>query len=155
MKIDSGANYLFANRTQNTNPAARADGASPFAAMLAGKTQDAQSAIAGTPGVKQADFTDMTRQEMRDWMNQEIKSGNMTLDESSPLMMMTMKMPVGGGFEIPAAGDSERIDFTNRARLGIEGAFSRNDPEAAKSLQAALDIMMKNHGQMIGMDTRV
>lgn len=156
MKINSEASYLFANRAQSTNSANRANGAASFAATLAEKIQGAASATAsaGTADVKQADFTNMTRQEMRDWMNNEIRSGKMTLDESSPLIGMTMKIPVGGGSEIPAAGDNERIDFTKRARLGIEGALSRNDPEAAKVLQSALDIMMKYQGQTIGVATR-
>lgn len=153
MKIDGGANYLFAHRAQTTNSAARADGAASFAATLAEKTQGATgtTAAAGAADVKQADFTNMTRQEMRDWMNNEIRSGRMTFDESSPFMLMTMKMPVGGGFEIPAAGDHERINFTERARLGVEGALSRNDPDAAKRLQSAIDIMLKNQGQTIGL----
>lgn len=154
MKIDNGAGYLFAHRAQNTNPAARADKATSFGATLAGKTSETSTVETGRAGVKQADFTNMTRQEMRDWTNQEIKSGNMTLDESAPLMFMTMKVPVGGGHDVPAAGDGERIDFTNRARLGIEGALSRKDSDAAKRLQVTLDIMLKNQGQTVGVDTR-
>lgn len=151
MKIDSGAGCLFANRAQTTAPA---DGAASFAANPAGKTQETSNTAIDWAGVKKADFTSMTRQEMRDWMNDKIRSGKMTLDDSSPLMMMTMKIPVGGGVEIPTAGDNERIDFTERAHLGIEGALSRNDPEAAERLQATVDIMLKNQGKTIGVDTR-
>lgn len=155
MKIDSGVNYLFSNPAQTTAPAARADGATSSTGTLAGKTKETSNTATGTVDVKQVDFTNMTRQEMRDWMNDEIISGKMTLDESAPLMLMTMKIPVGGGFEIPAASDNERIDFMERARMGIEGALSRDDLEAAKKLQAAVDIMLANQGQKIGVDIRV
>jgi len=85
----------------------------------------------------------MTRQEMRDWVNDQIRSGNMTLDESTPFVSMTMKMSVGGFAEVDAATDSERIDFIQRARAGIEGARSRNDDVTAKLLDAALQIMQR------------
>ncbi|WP_300757944.1 hypothetical protein [Janthinobacterium sp.] len=140
------------NRLQAT--AARPDGPASFAATLAEKTQAVSNAATGPAGAQQADFSNMTRQEMRDWVNGEIKNGRMTLDESSPFMLMTMKVPVGGGAEIPAAGDSERINFMQRARLGIEGALFRNDAQAAKSLQAALDIMLKTPEQASGIYTR-
>lgn len=151
MKIDGGASYLFAHRAQSAYSVARADGAATFAGKIQGTVSP--TATTGTADVKQADFTSMTRQEIRNWMNDEIRSGKMTLDESSPLMLMTMKMPVSGGFEIPAVGDNERIDFPERARLGVEGALSRNDPETAKRLQSAIEIMLKNQGQTISVDT--
>lgn len=104
-------------------------------------------------GVKQMDFTSTTRQEMRDWVNGQIRSGEMSLDDSRPFMAMTMKIPVsGGGGELPAADDSERIDFTQRVRSGIEGALSRNDQTTLKMLKSAMQIMSQT--QAIGINTR-
>ena len=153
MKIDSGASYLFANRAQSTNPAARTDGAVSFAATLTGKTQETPNAATGAAGTKPADFSSMTRQEMFSWMNEQIRSGKMSFDERSPFLGMTMKISVSTGQPVDMATDTTRIDFTEKARSGIEGALSRNDPDAAKRLQAALDTMLKNQGQMFGMDT--
>ncbi len=153
MKIDNAASYLFAQRAQGTNAAARADGAASFAATLAGKTQETSHNSTG--GIKQADFTNMNRQEMRDWTNEQIRSGQITLEEGFPFMAMTMKISVADGAEVAAAGDHERIDFTAKARQGIEGALLRNDPEGAKRLQTALDVLLKNQGQTIGVDVRV
>lgn len=145
MKIDSGASYLLTNHAQPLNSAS---------AVEKGPARVSSAASAG--GIKQADFTSMTRQDMRDWMNSQIRSGQMTLDESAPLMAMTIKIPVGGsGMEVPADTDNQRIDFTEKALLGIEGALSSKDPAAAKRLQIALDILLKNQGQAIGVDTRV
>ena len=106
----------------------------PFSAAMASAQAD---------GGKQTDFSSMTRQEMRDWVNDQIRSGNMTLDESTPFVSMTMKMPVGGFAEVDAATDGERIDFTQRARSGIEGARSRNDDVTAKLLESVLQIMQR------------
>jgi hypothetical protein len=155
MKIDSGASYLVVNRAQNTNVAGRADGAASFAATLAGKTQESQTATAGAAGVSQADFSNMTRQEMFDWMNDQIRSGKMSFDERSPFLGMTMKISVATGQPVDMATDTTRINFPEKARLGIEGALSRNDPGAAKRLQAAIDIMLKNQEQTVRVGTRV
>ena len=106
----------------------------PFSAAMASAQAD---------GGKQTDFSSMTRQEMRDWVNDQIRSGNMTLDDSTPFVTMTMKMPVGGFAEVDAATDGERIDFTQRARSGIEDARSRNDDVTAKLLESVLQIMQR------------
>jgi len=139
MKVDlPGITNVYASRRLDDRAG---DGlAAPFSAAMAsvqaddGKQRDR---------VQQTDFGSMTRQEMRDWVNDQIRSGNMTLDESTPFVSMTMKMSVGGFAEVDAATDSERIDFIQRARAGIEGARSRNDDVTAKLLDAALQIMQR------------
>jgi len=70
----------------------------------------------------------MTRKEMFDWMNDQIRSGKMSLDESSPFLGMTMKISVATGQPVDMATDTTRINFVEKARLGIEGARSNNDP---------------------------
>jgi hypothetical protein len=93
------------------------------------------------------DFTSMTRQEMRDWVNDQISSGKMSLDDSTPFMAMTLKISAQGTQLADSATDFTRINFMETARLGIEGALSRNDQEGAKQLQAALALMQEFRGQ--------
>jgi len=96
----------------------------------------------------------MTRKEMFDWMNDQIRSGKMSLDESSPFLGMTMKISVATGQPVDMATDTTRINFVEKARLGIEGARSNNDPDLAKRLQAAIEVMHRQQGQALGVDTR-
>lgn len=96
----------------------------------------------------------MTRQEMFDWMNQQIRSGKMSLDESSPFLAMTVKISAATGQPVDMASDGTRVNFIEKARLGIDGALSRNDADLAKRLQLALDIMHRTQGQTIGVDVR-
>lgn len=91
---------------------------------------------------------------MFDWMNDQIRSGKMSLDESSPFLGMTMKISVATGQPVDMATDTTRINFIEKARLGIEGARSNNDPELAKRLQAAIEVMRKHPGLALGVDTR-
>jgi len=37
-----------------------------------------------TDSTKQAEFSDMTHQEMRDWANGQLRSGEISLDDSRP-----------------------------------------------------------------------
>ncbi|MGY3441251.1 hypothetical protein [Bradyrhizobium sp. USDA 4473] len=146
MRIDASTSYLYASQ----RPQATASGGSTPTSFTA--TLNATQA----DSTKQANFSSMTRQEMRDWVNGQIRSGKMSLDDSQPFMAMTMKIPVGGsGGELPAANDGRRYDFTQQVRDGIQGALSRNDETTLNMLQSAMSIMQQNQGQTIGVNVRV
>ena len=117
----------------------------PTSNLAAQTTALANSTKVDTASVKQADFTNMTRQEMRDWVNGQIRNGDMSLDDSRSFMAMTMKIPVVGttSGELLAADDAERIDFTQRVSDGIQGALSRNDQTTVKMLESAVQIMKR------------
>src|SRR3546814_8810556 len=97
-----------------------------FSAALS--TAPASTAQTGPGSAAPPDFTSMTRQELFDWMNGKIKRGEMSLDDSSAFLGMTVKIPVGSGQGAPIAlDDGERDNFVQLARDGIAGAQSRND----------------------------
>ncbi len=146
MKISTEANHLYTTQRTQTSAAPGTNPAS-FASALS-------AATAETSAVKQADFTSMTRKEMFDWMNDQIRSGKMSFDESSPFLGMTMKISVATGQPVDMATDTTRINFVEKALLGIEGARSNNDPDLAKRLQAAIEVMRKQQGLALGVDTR-
>ncbi|MGC4097295.1 MAG: hypothetical protein QM706_09280 [Nitrospira sp.] len=156
MRIDTGASYLFAYpHIQVGNPSGHTvDSAS---LSTAPDPNVAQSDLVGSgtqEGIRRADFTGMTRQDMQEWVNVQIRSGNLSLDDTMPFMMMTMKVRVSDNQIILAEGDHERINFMERARLGIEGARSCNDQVTLKMLQSATEIMRSLQGQAIGVHTR-
>jgi hypothetical protein len=147
MKIESGINALLYTQRTAASGTARTSEATY---ALSTSSTGAEASQGG--GIRQVDFTNMTRQEMRDWVNTQVKSGTMSLEESAPFAAMTMKIPVGGGAEVPAEGDLERIDFTKRIQDGIQGALSRNDETTLKMLQSALATAQKHQGGAIGVD---
>ncbi len=91
---------------------------------------------------------------MTDWMNEQIRTGKMSLDEGAPFMGMTMKISVETGQPVDMATDTTRINFIEKARLGIEGARSLNDQKLAERLQMAMDRMHRSQGHAIGGDER-
>jgi hypothetical protein len=145
MRVDGGAAHFYASpNVQAERAAAHPD--YDFASFSEAVEKNASARIwpsdllsAGTS----PDFTSMTRQQMRDWVNEQIRSGKMTVAESTPFVSMTAKIRVSDGQIVPAIGDNERIDFIQRARVGIEGAISRSDGNLVARLQAALDVMLK------------
>lgn len=147
MKVDAGASSMFA--TQRNHATARTD-AQDFSALLNDSSADTRDSPGGDAARGRTDFTGMTRQGLMDWMNERIRSGQMTLDESSPFLDMTLKISAATGQPVDMATDMTRIDFTEKARQGIEGALSRFDVKDAKRLQAALDMMLHQ-----GADSRI
>ena len=73
MKINTETSPLYS--APRTQPSSTPDtGPSSFSSALAASGQ--------TPSARSADSTSMTRQEMTDWMNEQIRTGKMSLDES-------------------------------------------------------------------------
>ena len=133
MKINTDANRVYTSPRAQTSNSVSTNPTS-FSSTL-------KAATAEMISVEQTDFTSMTRQEMFNWMNGQIRSGKMSLDESSSFLGMTMKISAATGQPVDMAADATRINFIEKARLGIEGALSRNDPELANRLQMAIAIM--------------
>lgn len=88
MKVNTESNHFYTPQRGPTQMDATNSAA--FKSALSAATAEAS-----TP--KQSDFTSMTRKEMFDWMNEQIRSGKMSLDESSPFLGMTMKVSVATG----------------------------------------------------------
>lgn len=146
MRIDAGTSALYVNQRQQASASSRS--AAPAVADVLNTTK--------ADSTKQVDFTNMTRQQMRDWVNTQIRSGEMSLDDSFPFMAMTINIPADGSTagELPAELDNTRYDFTRKARDGIAGSISRGDTETLKMLESALSIMQRQQGQTIGINIR-
>jgi hypothetical protein len=153
MKIEQSTSRLYASQSTQTS-AASDDTSASFSAAL--NTDTAGTSQSDAEGAEQTDFTSMTRQEMQDWSNEQIRSGNMSLDEGLPFMAMTMKIPVGGGTagELQASDDGERLDFTEKVRAGIEGAMSRNDEDMLTMIEKAMETMQQYQDETSSDDAR-
>jgi hypothetical protein len=80
----------------------------------------------------QVDFTNMTRQELIDWMGDQLRSGKMTLDESHPFLFLTVR---------EGAPEDTRYNFMQEVRGNIQFALSRNDEKKVRFWEAALRVM--------------
>jgi hypothetical protein len=87
----------------------------------------------------QVDFTRMTRQELIDWMNGQLRSGKMTMEESWPFLVMTL-----AGENAP---EGTRYDYLQLTRGAIQGASSRKDEANLKIFEFALQIMQERRSE--------
>lgn len=148
MKIDAVANHQFiSQRTKNTgHTTGQTDASASFAAILSAQTTRGAPDSSKPKDVNQVDFTNMTRQEMHDWMNDQIPE-NMSFEESRPFLGMTFSAS-------DMATDNTRINFIEKASRGIEWALSRNDQDMAAGLRMAIETMHRYQRQGISVDAR-
>lgn len=126
-------------------------GASSSSATTAGASNE-QPTPSGGSGVQTTDFTSMTRKELFDWMNSKIKSGEMSFDESTTFVSMTLSFPVDGAYT--GLNDTEHVNFMQAVEKGMLGAQQRNDTEMVERLQNTLRIMDRYQGEISGVDIR-
>lgn len=93
------------------------------------------------------DFTNMTRQELRVWLKEQLSTAKMTFRESFPFVAMTLDGSAAAGRPADTANDTEKVDFIAKLRLDIEDAAARSDKDAARKLEAALDVVLRCQGR--------
>ena len=138
---------------------------SSYAAPGANRSQKTASASSDAvanagAGISTYDFSSMSPAEMRSTVNDLIRSGKMTLDESSPLlgMMSPPASRLAGGGSAPADEanrmDNQPIDAFATLRAGITGAQSRGDRRNVEALGQTLDALLRLQGTTASVDIR-
>ncbi|OPF90460.1 hypothetical protein I8G32_02331 [Rhodopseudomonas palustris] len=107
----------------------------------------------GSGGVQKTDFTQMTHKQLFDWVNSKIASGEMSFDESSTFISMTVSMPVDGSSMAP--DDKQPVNFMQSVRDGMERALQTNDSDLFARLQTALHTMQRSQGEVRGVNMTV
>ncbi len=154
MRIDRNASYALAMRTAANNAAIKSGDAANTVDQT-GSTGTSATGSSGS-GTTQTDFSHMTRKGLADWMNSKIKNGEMSLDDSSAFLGMTMKIPVGAGSgDVIGLDDQEPVNFLQKAQDGIAWARQNIDAGAVKRLETALNAMRHDQGQVTGVDITV
>lgn len=146
MRIESNASYQYASQLMRSSQTADARAGSAGATSADATT---------SAGVKRADFSSMTRKELLDWVNGMLKSGQMSFDDSSTFVSMTVSIPVDAvqGQSL-GLDDQEKVNFLAKAQQGIGGALERHDDRLLAALQSAIRTMQQHQGDAFGVDTR-
>ncbi len=138
---------------------------SSYAVPGANRSQKAESASIASvanagAGISTYDFSSMSPAQMRSTVNDLIRSGKMTLDESGPLLgMMSPPASRWAGSGSPSAGEADRmdnrpIDAFATLRAGITGAQSRGDRGNVEALGQTLDALLRLQGTTASVDIR-
>lgn len=133
MKID-GSGYLHVALDKSPrDETIKADFALAVARAQATGVEEA------TTKTGRADFRNMTRPALFDWMNARLKSGELSLDDSSGILAMANTQVIGEGG--PTAGTAGRLNFYEVSRDAIENARLRNESGVERMFQTALRVM--------------
>ena len=100
-----------------------------------------ESASVGSGQERNIDFRNMSRDDLKAWINEELKAGNMTLEESTPFMLMTLNL---NAETLEPVNGSEPVNFMDMANRVAEFHRSIGNSESADGLERALEIMQKN-----------
>lgn len=147
MSINIGKNFPFINQFQQVaKPKENGSGTASFVDALT-KSQEAFGSSVAADRTEKYDFTNMTPRTMRETMNSLIHNGQMTLEESTPLMAMIPSplSKVNYDGSMPASFD-QSWDFFSKIQDGITGALSRNEKASADRMQQTYDVLMRLQG---------
>lgn len=86
------------------------------------------------------DFRNMSRDDLKEWINEQIRAGNMTLEESTPFMLMTLNL---NAQTLEPTNSSEPVNFMEMAKNVAEFHRSIGNNDSADALDRALEIMRK------------
>ncbi|UAY98283.1 hypothetical protein [Dickeya dadantii] len=162
MKIDSEEYNLLVNqRSQADNATRRTEETSAFAALLAANinasSPTSQPVTASSAQADTYDFTRMTPTALHESVNRLIRSGQLDLDQTTPLvgMMGSTELSNAGVMGTSALTYSEQpMNVFNNLQQNMAVALSRNDSQSADGLQRTIDALRRLQGQTITSDVR-
>lgn len=106
---------------------------------------DAMSAATGTSDrradatASKPDFTHMTHKGLFDWMNAKLRSGEMSFDESTTYVSMSVSN-IAGSNEL-TIDNEKQVDFMQRTEDGMAWAQKLGNADLYKRLSTALKTM--------------
>ncbi|ANE77329.1 hypothetical protein [Dickeya solani] len=162
MKIDSEEYNLLVNqRSQANNATRRKEDTSPFAALLAANisasSPTSQSTTAPSTQAETYDFTRMTPTTLHESVNRLVRSGQLDLDQTTPLvgMMGSTDLSNAGVMGTTSLAYSEQpMNVFNQLQENMAVALSRNDSQSADGLQRTIDALRRLQGQTVTSDVR-
>lgn len=143
MNISQTSSYLYTSSLQKT--ANNSNAASSNNAQVS-------ASDGADSGVKRYDFTNISRGELLDTVNNLIKSGQMSLDESSPLVLLMGPKISLDGSNIDAS--NEKVDVFSMLKQSIAFNNSIGNTTASAYDTKAMNFLQKLQGNIFGLDIK-
>ena len=126
-----------------------------YQASRAPASTNSQQSDSSTTGT--FDFTSMSRSDLRDTVNSLIKSGKLSLDDTTGLVGMmgpAATTYAGQGGSSAAAYEGSPFDALSALRTAIDGANSRHDDKSAAVFSRTLSALQQLQGTVAGLDLK-
>ncbi|WP_192456422.1 hypothetical protein [Musicola keenii] len=147
MNVDTDNRYASLSAFSSLSPADAGDSA--FSSTLRAARANAGFESTGQDvDAKQIDFSNMTRDELKDWINDKLQSGEMTFDESTTFVSLTVNgLSAAGNGSNNAEGT---FNYRQMIQDGLDNALGHGDRASSASLQSVLSIMQRYQGEQTG-----
>ncbi|QDX30109.1 hypothetical protein [Dickeya poaceiphila] len=159
MKIDTGEYSLLVNQRSQANDAThRKEEMSAFAALLAANisatSPTSQSTTVQPAQTETYDFTRMTPTTLHESVGHLIRSGQLDLDQTTPLLSMMGSTPLSyagvmGTSSLAYSHSEQPMNVFNNLQQNMAVALSRNDYQSADGLQRTIDALRRLQGQSV------
>lgn len=134
MRVDSTTYFSNLYATGSKQADSKPD---PFSDLLAVEPADEETTAASDDGV---DFTDMSRDNFMDWVNDKVKSGEIPLEDTIGLAALAIAGVDAGQSENYG---SQKMDFLVTARQAMASAEAFGNWDAYDQLTQGYEIMLK------------
>ncbi|MBJ7441710.1 MAG: hypothetical protein JHD35_22195 [Sphingopyxis sp.] len=102
----------------------------------------AGASLAAQPGEALRDFSQMTRDQLFQWMNDRIKGGALSLDDRAGLLGLTGCGAIGApSADTAPASDQDQLNFFQIAQDRVAAARHRREGSVEAIYQTALAVM--------------
>ena len=102
---------------------------------------------------KPPDFSNISPKALRETVNDLIRNGKMSLDESSPLVPLMFRDTPVANARAPEGGQ-QPMDVLALLREGLQDAQSRHETQTAYYTQLSIDALSRLQGQTSGVDVK-
>ena len=151
MRVEAtSASYLYTASLRATERVQKITANAAQAANAPQAVEDAPRAKSSKP----VDFSRMTRCELFNWTNEQVRNGNMTLEESFPFVLLS-----SDGLSLDAIGleglsaDQTCYNYVQIAQDGLAQAQTREDgAKMVKWWESVLSVMQRFQGQSMSVD---
>ena len=151
MRVEAtSASYLYTASLRATERVQKITANAAQAANAPQAVEDAPRAETAKP----VDFSRMTRCELFNWTNEQVRNGNMTLEESFPFVLLS-----SDGLSLDAIGleglsaDQTCYNYVQIAQDGLAQAQTREDgAKMVKWWESVLSVMQRFQGQSMSVD---
>lgn len=167
MKLDQSVSYtlqqiragLHITQYQSTKPA---DSTATPATGSTGNTpvtnpskpvSDTSNDSTSTKPKTHLDFTGMTRSQLNDWLSKAKAAGKVSSEQEAAFKVLTYSSKTGSS-DSSETQDNEQLNFTEKAKQGLESAVKRRDRSAITFWANNLAVMKNFQGEKLATTTQ-
>lgn len=98
------------------------------------------------------DFTQMNRSQLNDWVSKAKAAGKLSSEQESAFKVLTYSSKTGSSASTEAQ-DNEQLNFTEKAKEGLQSAVKRRDKSAISFWANTLAVMKNFQGEKLATTT--